>query len=360
MTERNDDYFKGRGAQINTDNKFLKRSYATEHLEVLDEELLMHSKTTFYHENPKKIVNKISSPDIPSQYSMNPYQGCEHGCIYCYARTTHEYYGFSAGLDFERKIIVKENAAQLLEKELMKKNWEVSPIMLSGNTDCYQPIERKMKLTRKMLEVLLKFKHPVSMITKNSLILRDIDILSEMAKHHLVHVMVSITSLDNELRLAMEPRTTTAKQRLKAVEELNKAGIPTGIMVAPVVPGLNSDEIPSIIEAAANHGAVNAGYTIVRLNGSIKNIFEDWIKKTFPDKAQKVLNQIAECHGGQVEDKRFGTRMRGEGKIAESIKQLFRSSVKKYIGERMQYPYNLTAFIRPIKKNDKDQLNLFE
>ncbi len=360
MEDEKDNYFKGRGAQLNTDNRFLKQTYATEHIEALDEEFLSNSKTTYYHDNPKKIINKISSPDIPSGYSMNPYQGCEHGCIYCYARTTHEYYGFSAGLDFERKIIIKENAPQLLEKELMKKNWEVSPIMLSGNTDCYQPIERKMQITRKMLEVLLKFKHPVGMITKNSLILRDTDILSEMAKHQLVHVMVSITSLDNDLRLAMEPRTTTAKQRLKVIEELTKAGVPAGVMTAPIIPGLNSDEIPAIIEEAAKHGAVNAGYTIVRLNGSIKNIFEDWIKKTFPDRAEKVLHQIAECHGGNVEDRRFGTRMRGEGKIAESIRMLFKTAVKKHMSNRMSYPYNLTAFTRPVVRKNKNQLDLFE
>lgn len=360
MSDKNEKQFKGRGAQLNTDNKFLKQAYVAEHKEVIDEEMLTDSRTSYYYENPKKIINKITSPDIPSEYSMNPYQGCEHGCIYCYARNSHEYWGFSAGLDFERKIIIKQNAPELLEKQLMNKNWEVSPIMLSGNTDCYQPVERQLQLTRKMLEVLMMFKHPVGIITKNSLILRDVDILREMAKHKLVHVMVSITSLESELRLAMEPRTTTAAQRLKTIKELNEAGIPTGVMVAPIIPGLNSEEMPAIIEAAARNGAVNAGYTIVRLNGSIKNIFTDWIHKTFPDKANKVLKQIAECHGGDVEDNRFGTRMRGEGKIAESLRLLFKAAVKKHMANRMSYPYNLTAFTRPSKKGIKNQLELFD
>lgn len=354
--EEKSNYFKGRGSQINTSNKYLKNRYVEEHPEMLDEPLLTDEKTQILFEHPKKIVNKVKSPDIFAMYSMNPYQGCEHGCIYCYARNTHEYWGYSAGLDFERKIIAKPNAPQLLEKQLMNKNWEVSPIMFSGNTDCYQPIERKLKITRQMLEVLLKFRHPVGMITKNNLILRDIDILQEMAKLKLVHVMVSVTSLREDLRLKMEPRTVTAKNRLKVIEQLNKAGIPTGIMTAPIIPGLNSDEIPQLIEAAANHGAVTAGYTIVRLNGSVKDIFTDWIHKNFPDRADKVLHQIAEVHGGTLSDSRFGKRMGGEGKIAESIKQLFKMAVKKHLSGHDRFEYDLTAFRRP---GEIQQLELF-
>jgi DNA repair photolyase len=357
MEEKDDNYFKGRGAQFNTNNKFLKHSYAQEHIEAIDEPMMSNSKTQIFYEYPKKIVNKVESPDVYSMYSMNPYQGCEHGCIYCYARNTHEYWGYSAGLDFERKIIAKPDAAKVLAQQLMNKNWKVQPIMFSGNTDCYQPIERKLKITRSMLEVLLEFKHPVGMITKNSLILRDIDLLTELAKLRLVHVMVSITSLREELRLAMEPRTATAKQRLKVVEELNKAGIPTGVMTAPVIPGLNSHEMPAIIEAAANHGAVNAGYTMVRLNGSVGAIFKDWIYKSFPDAADKVMRQIAEVHGGQINDSNYGRRMRGEGNIAEGIKQLFKAAVKKHLSGRSSYELDLTAFKRPREKNG--QLNLF-
>ena len=356
INEEEQNYFKGRGAQLNTDNRFLKNRYVEEYFEMLDEPLLSDAKTQLFIEHPKKIVNIVQSPDIPGMYSMNPYQGCEHGCIYCYARNTHEYWGYSAGLDFERKIIAKPNAPQLLEKQFMNKNWVVSPIMFSGNTDCYQPIERKLKITRQMLEVLLKFRHPVGMITKNNLILRDVDILQEMAKLKLVHVMVSITSLQEDLRLKMEPRTVTAKNRLKVIQELNKAGIPTGVMTAPIIPGLNSNEIPQLIEAAANHGAVNAGYTIVRLNGSIGNIFKDWIYKNYPDRAEKVLHQIAEVHGGEINDSRYGKRMSGEGNIAKSINQLFKMSVKKHLLGRNKFEYDLTAFRRP---GEVKQMELF-
>lgn len=314
------------------------------------------AKTQIFFEHPKKIINPVKSPDLRASYSMNPYQGCEHGCIYCYARNTHEYWGYSAGLDFERKIIAKPNAAALLEKQLMNKNWIVSPIMFSGNTDCYQPVERKLEITRQMLEVLLKFKHPVGMITKNSLILRDIDIFQELAKHKLVHVMVSITTLREDLRLKMEPRTATAKNRLKVIAQLTKAGIPAGIMTAPIIPGLNSDEIPQLIEAAADHGADAAGYTIVRLNGSVKEIFTDWLHKNFPDRAEKVLHHIQDVHGGQLNDSRFGTRMKGEGNIAMSINQLFKMAVKKHLSGRDKFEYDLTAFRRP---GEMKQLELF-
>ncbi|HEY0030028.1 MAG TPA: PA0069 family radical SAM protein [Bacteroidia bacterium] len=354
--EGSPEYFKGRGAQLNTDNKYSKNRYVTEHDEVLDEPLLSDEKTQVFIETPKKIINIVKSPDIPGMYSMNPYQGCEHGCIYCYARNTHEYWGYSAGLDFERKIIAKPNAPQLMEKQFMNKNWVVSPIMFSGNTDCYQPLERKMKITRQMLEVLLKFRHPAGMITKNNLILRDIDILQELAKLKLVHVMVSITSLKEELRLKMEPRTVTAKNRLKIIETLNKAGIPAGVMTAPIIPGLNSDEIPELIKAAADHGADCAGYTMVRLNGSIGEIFKDWIHKNYPDRAEKVLHHIADAHGGKLNDSRYGTRMRGEGKMVESIRQMFNMAVKKHLAGRDRMEYDLTAFRRP---GEVRQMELF-
>jgi len=349
-------YFKGRGSQVNTDNRFLKGTYVAEHIEGLDEPLLSDEKTQIFLEHPKKIINVVKSPDIPGMYSMNPYQGCEHGCIYCYARNTHEYWGYSAGLDFERKIIAKPNAPQLMEKQFMNKNWVVSPIMFSGNTDCYQPIERKMKITRQMLEVLLKFRHPAGMITKNDLIIRDVDILQELAKLNLIHVMVSITSLNNDLRLKMEPRTVTAKNRLKVIETLNKAGIPVGVMTAPIIPGLNSDEIPDLIKAAADHGADCAGYTIVRLNGSIAEIFKDWIHKNFPDRAEKVLHHIADAHGGQLSDSRFGKRMSGEGNMIRSIHQLFTMAVKKHLSGRKRMEYDLTAFRRP---GEVTQMELF-
>lgn len=338
------DYFKGRGAQIKTGNRFLKTQYVTDHIEGLDEPLFSAPETQIYFESPKSIVNKVTSPDLNMMYSMNPYQGCEHGCIYCYARNTHEYWGFNAGLDFESKIIVKQNAPGLLEKFLLNPNWEPVPISVSGNTDCYQPLERKFEITRKILKVFAQYRHPLGMITKNSLILRDIDILSDLAKDNLVHVYVSITTLNEELRRAMEPRTASGVKRLKTVEELAKAGIPVGIMNAPVIPGLNHHEIPEILRAASDHGALNAGMTVVRLNGSIGKIFEDWLRKNFPDRFDKVWNQICTMHGSNVNDSEFGRRMTGEGNFAEAIHQLFRVSRKKYFSEKAMPPIDLTKF----------------
>ncbi|MFN8144180.1 MAG: PA0069 family radical SAM protein [Bacteroidia bacterium] len=358
LKDRNTDkLLKGRGAQLNTKNKYLRNELVTEHIEGLDEPLELSHSTQYLLEYPKKMVNRIDSPDIPSDFSMNPYQGCEHGCVYCYARNTHQYWGYSAGLDFESKILVKPEAPKLLEAELRKKSWKPAVIMLSGNTDCYQPAERKWKLTRRMLEVLLNFRNPVSMITKNQLILRDLDLLRELSSMNLVHVAVSITSLDESLRLQLEPRTATAANRLKVIETLSKNDIPTMVMVAPIIPGLNSHEIPAIVEAAANAGARNAGMTIVRLNDAVAEIFTNWIHQAFPDKAEKVLHQIAECHGGKLSDSRFGTRMKGEGKIAESIRQLLHQSVNRFMTDRKIPPYNKSLFRIP---SAFGQLNLFE
>lgn len=337
-------YFKGRGAQIKTENKYLKAQYTTDHIEGLDEELLETPQTQIFQETPKKIVNKVNSPDLGFGYSMNPYQGCEHGCIYCYARNTHEYYGFSAGLDFETKIIIKQNAPELLEKHILQPNWQAVPIMLSGNTDCYQPQEKKFQITRKMLQVLAKYRHPVGVITKNALIQRDIDILQDLAQDRLVNVMISVTTLNEELRRVMEPRTASAIKRLQTVEALSKAGIPVGIMNAPVIPGLNHHEIPEILKRAAEHGALACGLTVVRLNGSIGKIFEDWLRKNFPDRFDKVWNQICDLHGGNVNDSVYGRRMSGEGNIASTIHQLYRVARKKYFAGKGFPPMNLTQF----------------
>jgi DNA repair photolyase len=356
MANEEDKYLKGRGAQINTHNRFEKHVSGAFHIEGLDEEAGFTNKTQYIPTYPKTFINKVDSPDIGRAYSMNPYQGCEHGCLYCYARTTHEYWGYSAGMDFEQKILVKQNITEALEKQFSKKSWEPLPIMLSGNTDCYQPIEKKLKLTRGVLETVLKYKHPVSLITKNSLITRDIDLLQELAKSNLVHVMITITSTDEKIRLQLEPRTATYKQRFKAIAELSKAGIPVGVMVAPIIPGITSHDIPNIIKTASDHGAKRAGYTIVRLNGAIGNVFKDWLEKNYPDRAQKVWNQISDCHGGRVNDSRYGTRMSGEGNIAESIKKLFDVSVKKFMGENDWLKLNTAAFLN--KHNA--QTSLFE
>ncbi len=322
--ENHQQYLKGRGAQFNPHNHFQKTNYVQEHAEGIDDWEIAPSKTTFIFGQSKSIVNKVESPDVGMGYSLNPYQGCEHGCTYCYARNAHEYWGFSTGLDFERKIIVKKEAPALFRKFLERKNWDASIISLSGNTDCYQPAERKFKITRQLLEIALAYKQPIGIITKNALVLRDQDILVEMAKLNLVMVYVSINSLNEELRAKMEPRTTTAKQRLKIVETLSKAGIPMGVMVAPLIPGLSDHEIPELLKTVAGCGAKSVGYTVVRLNGAIGPIFEDWLRKNYPDRFNKVWHMIQSCHGGHVNDSRFGERMRGEGNIAQMIKDTFK------------------------------------
>ena len=346
---------KGRGAQSNVKNKFLKREFVNEHLEGIDEAFEENPKTTYFIDHPKKIINKLDSPDLRGMYSMNPYQGCEHGCIYCYARNSHTYYGFSAGIDFEQKILVKVNAAKVLEESFDNKKWEPIPVMLAGNTDIYQPAERKFKITRQLLEVFLKYKHPVSIITKNSLVLRDIDLLTELSKLNLLHVSISITSLNEATRLALEPRTATAKQRLKAVTELSKAGILVNVMIAPIIPSINCHEIPEIMKQIADAGALSAAYTMVRLNGQIGEIFTDWIHKAYPDRAERVLNQIKEVHGGTLNDSRYGYRMTGEGKIAESIQRLFKISKDKYLKDRIYPALSMEHFKRP----EKGQLSMF-
>lgn len=349
-------YQKGRGAQINPHNRFDKQRYVAEVEEMLDEYLLQQEKTEIIYTYPKTVINKVESDDLGFEYSMNPYQGCEHGCVYCYARNTHEYWGYSAGLDFERKIIVKKNIIELLEKSFSKKSWKPKPIMLSGNTDCYQPVERDLELTRKILMTCLKYKHPVSIITKNSLIKRDLDILVKLAEHNLVSVTFSITGADEKMRLLLEPRTASYKSRLAAMETLTRYGVPCGVMLAPIIPGLNNYDIPTVLEQAGNAGATHAGMSLVRLNGAVGEIFKDWLFKNFPDRAEKVWSQICDCHGGNVNDSRPGVRFRGEGKISESIHQLFNLSKSRYIKEKDNFNLNCEAF--NYRANDV-QLSLF-
>ena len=282
-----EEYIKGRGAQFNPANKFLHQEYVTEHIEGLDEPFLNNSRTEFFSEFPKKIINKVESPDLGLSYSMNPYQGCEHGCIYCYARNSHQYWGYGAGLDFERKIIIKHSAPEALIKQLENPNWKVMPLMLAGNTDCYQPIEKKMQLTRRMLKILLEYRHPVSIITKNALILRDKNILQELVKLSLLHVNISLTTLNEDLRLKLEPRTASALKRLAVINELSRAGIPVNVMLAPIIPGLNDHEIPELMRQAADNGAVSAAYTIVRLTVSIGELVKGWIGKIYHERSDK-------------------------------------------------------------------------
>ncbi|MBC6997419.1 PA0069 family radical SAM protein [Cytophaga sp. FL35] len=325
---------KGRGAQKKVPNRFLENIYETrdDFLEFcrIEGEEAQKSKTQFIPIFPKSIINKVTSPDVGMEYSMNPYQGCEHGCIYCYARNTHEFWGYGAGLDFERTILVKKDAPKLLEAKLKSKSWKAQTIVLSGNTDCYQPAEKTYEITRKCLEVFLKYRHPVGIITKNALVLRDLDLLKELAQHLLVGVNVSVTTLSEDTRRILEPRTATIKKRLETINILSKNQIPVNAMLAPIIPGINSHEILALAKAVAENGALSFGFTVVRLNGAIGQIFEDWIRKTLPDRADKVLHQIQECHGGTLNDSRFGIRSRGEGKIAAQIHDLVKLAKRAY------------------------------
>lgn len=356
LDQLQEEYLKGRGAQVNPNNKFFSNQYVQEHVEGLDEPFLGVASTKIIPTYPKVILSRVDSPDIGFYQSLNPYQGCEHGCIYCYARNSHAYWGYSPGLDFERKILVKYNAVELLEKEFERKSYRPEVIFMSGNTDCYQPIERKLGITRELLSTLLAYRHPVSLISKNVLMLRDLDILEALAEMGLVSVSVTINSLREEVRRKMEPRTATAISRLKLIERLAERNIPVSLMIAPIVPGINSDEMPALIKSAADAGAKWASYTIVRLNGAIGDIFRDWLHKNYPDRTAKVLHGIEACHGGKVNDSEWRRRIRGDGEIAHGIQQLFKSAVKKYM-DKEEYPIVRTdLFERP---NRSPQMRLF-
>ncbi len=353
--QANDRFEKGRGAQFNPKNRFLKGEYVQEHAEAIDEWEHEKRHTEYILDDSKTLVNKVTSPDVGMMYSANPYQGCEHGCVYCYARNSHEYWGYSAGIDFESRIVVKKNAPALLRKFFENKSWEPATISLSGNTDCYQPIERRMKITRALLEICLEYRNPVGIITKNALVLRDLDIIKELASMNLVRVFTSITSLDEGLMQVMEPRTASYRSRLKVVETLSKEGVPTGIMNAPLIPGLNDMHMHDVLKSASDAGAKWAGYTLVRLNGAIGNIFKDWLYKAFPDRADKVWHQICECHDGQVSDSRWGNRITGDGKYAELIRDQFKLYCRKYNFNEDKSELNTTLFRRLKNK----QLSLF-
>lgn len=350
---------KGRGAQLNVHNRFFELQHETrdDFLEFCakEGEQADKNKTLYLEVFPKTIVNKVTSPDVGMTFSMNPYQGCEHGCIYCYARNSHEYWGYSAGLDFERRILVKKDAPKLLEQLLKKKSWKAHPIVMSGNTDCYQPAEREFKITRQCLEVFLKYKHPVSIITKNALILRDLDVLKELAKDNLISVNLSITSLSENTRRILEPRTTTSKKRLETIKILSENNIPVNVMLAPIIPSINSHEILPLAKTVSEYGALSIAHTIVRLNGAIGQVFSDWIKKTMPDRADKVLHQIESCHGGTLNDSRYNKRMSGEGKIAEQINNLIKLARLKYFKDKTMPKLNIV-----LHETCKDgQLKLF-
>jgi DNA repair photolyase len=328
MTER----VHGRGAAFNPGNRF-ERLHVDELSDVREpdpDEPERKVPTMFFHDTTRSIFAKNDSPDVPFTFSVNPYRGCEHGCIYCYARPTHEFLGFSAGLDFESKIMVKKDAPQLLEEALRNPRYEPQVIALSGNTDCYQPVERKFKLTRACLEIFLKYRNPVGIVTKSAMITRDIDILKELAKYDCISISISITSLNPDVLTRMEPRAATAERRLAALNELAKAGIPVGVNAAPIVPGLTDEELPEIVRRAAENGAKFVEYIMVRLPYSVKDLFVEWVNREFPLRASKILNRIKEVRGGNLSDPRFHSRMSGEGELADTIYNLFQAACKKY------------------------------
>ena len=344
-----ENFIKGQGAQRNEINRFEKYTFEPE------EDDFQKTKTVFTEIFPKTIVNEVKSPDIRMEYSLNPYQGCEHGCSYCFARPTHEFWGYSAGTDFERKIMVKKNAPDLLEKFFQKRNYVPKTITLSGNTDCYQPAEREFEITRKILKLCLDYRHPVSILTKNALVLRDLDILKPLAEQNLVSVSFSIPTINEEIRRKMEPRTSSVKNKLKAIEILTEHQIPVGVMVAPVIPGLTSDESLTILKTVSEAGAQKFGYVLVRLNDTVEPVFINWINANFPDRAEKVLNLIRSMRGGKLGDKRFHERYKGEGNIAEMIHDTFALGRRKFFADKEITPLSTENFT-----GSKDQqLKLF-
>ena len=317
---------KGRGAIGNPQNRFetleVERDPEVQGPDRIETELL--------RDTSKSVIAYNDSPDVGFNASVNPYRGCEHGCVYCYARPFHEYLGFSAGLDFESRILVKEDAPELLRKELASPKWKPQTLAMSGVTDCYQPAERRLEITRRCLEVLAEFRNPVGIITKNELVTRDIDILLRLHEHQAAMVMISVTTLDGDVARVMEPRASHPRERLKAIERLAAAGIPVGVMVAPVVPAITDHEMPKILEAAAAAGARTAGYVVMRLPGAVAGLFERWLEEHFPDRKDKVLNRVRELRGGQLYDPRFGNRMRGEGLFADQIRATFQTFKRRY------------------------------
>jgi DNA repair photolyase len=317
----------GRGATTNPPNRFEELQVYPSNGELAqyfeDPEPARGVVTKFYYDHTRSILAKNDSPDIGFTYSLNPYRGCEHGCIYCYARPTHEYLGFSSGIDFESKIMVKLDAPRLLEETFNHAQWEPQVVAFSGNTDCYQPAERTFGLTRKCLEVFLRYRNPVSIITKNALIQRDVDLLKELASRNLVVVILSITTLDASLVRIMEPRTATPRKRLETIEYLSRHGIPTGVNVAPIIPGLNESEMPRILRAAACAGATRAGYTLVRLPYAVKELFQGWLQQHMPGRASNILHRLRAMRGGSLSNPEFGRRMTGEGVMATTLRQLF-------------------------------------
>jgi DNA repair photolyase len=319
---------RGRGASWSPANRFEKLHVDLTDIDLVDADPATseqrRSPTQYFRDGTKSVITRNNSPDVGFETSLNPYRGCEHGCIYCYARPTHEYLGFSAGLDFESKIMVKMKAPELLRAELASPSWQPQTLVMSGVTDPYQPIERKLRITRGCLEVLAKFRNPVAIITKNRLVMRDIDILRDLAACNAVAVNISVTSLVPDLQRVLEPRTSSPEARMDAIRQLRRSGIPTGVMVAPIIPGLTDHEVPKILDACAKAGAQFAGYTIIRLPWAVAPLFEHWLEEHFSDRKEKVLGRIRDMRGNRLNNSAWYTRMTGEGIFAEQIASLFR------------------------------------
>jgi DNA repair photolyase len=341
-----------RGTMANPENRFERI-----HVEADEVDGGAPLPTVFYRDTSRSILAENESPDVGFRFSLNPYRGCEHGCIYCYARPTHEYLGFNAGLDFERQITVKQDAPELLRQTFMSPRWQPQTVALSGNTDCYQPVERRLHLTRRCLEVFAEFLNPVGIVTKSALVTRDIDLLARLAARGAVHVTVSITTLRGKLARRMEPRAAQPEKRLEAIHALSGAGISTGVMVAPVIPGLNDEEIPRILHAAAKAGARSAAWVLLRLPKPVDALFGDWLLERFPERRARVLRRIRECRAGRMSDARFGVRMRGEGVYAEQLSALFHAAARRHGLDRPLPPLNVAAFHRPSRAGE--QLSLY-
>lgn len=337
-----------RGTYLDTGNRFLSGSSERfdDGWESFGQEL--DPGTQFLGDTSRTAFATNNSPDIPFTHSINPYRGCSHGCSYCYARPTHEYLGFNAGLDFETKIMVKRDIVALARQEMMKKSWKPTVVSMSGVTDPYQPAERKFRLTRGVLELIVEFRNPVVIVTKNALVARDADLLAELAYYGCAAVLLSITTLDRDLARRLEPQTSTPELRLQAIRRLTDAGVPTGVMVAPVIPGLNDEEIPAILKAAADAGATVAGRTLLRLPLAVAPIFLDWLEREEPARALKVRHALEEMRDGKLNLTEFGVRMRGTGARAEMISQLFKTHAARYGLNKREFPITTANFRRPV------------
>lgn len=344
---------KGRGTLNNIDGRF-NEFQRTEIDDGWFHDEPANNLTEVSVESPRSIISRNQSPDLPFQQSINPYRGCEHGCIYCYARPSHAYLGLSPGIDFETKLTIKPNAAKLLRDELMATNYRCSTLSLGANTDPYQPIERHYNLTREVLEVMIEFSHPVNIVTKSSLIERDIDLLKQLAEKQLVNVHLSITTLDKTLARKLEPRASSPQRRLQTIETLKANGIPVSVLIAPVIPVLTDTELENIIDASAQAGAENIDYIFVRLPREVSPLFNDWLHTHYPDKAEHVMNRIKDSRNGKTNDPRFGYRLEGQGLYAEMIKKRFEVAVKKYPLNKSSPVLRTDLFHKPTK-----QMNLF-